>query len=716
MKMRKWLRFGIAALIFGITLLTAPAAEEPTEQERIRLITRLTAEILSRNHYRQQPLNGAMSGQIFDEYFKTLDPGKYYFTQGDEQEFAPYRATLAARLLQGDAAFAFALYDRYRKRFTEYHRFAEERLKKPFDFTLDEELEVDRREAPRPADEQELHRLWELKLKNDVLTDRLFRRSLAEASEEKKEKPEKKDSAAETDLEAVRALWDSGSSEERILKRLRDLQNQIDQQGKLDILGLYLSALAQVYGPHSRYAPPQLDEDFEISMSLSLTGIGATLTSDDGYIKIVEIVPGGPADRSGKLHAEDRIIAVAQEHGKPVDVIDMSVSNAVKLIRGPAGSKVTLTVLPGAKGRQAAPELVTLVREKIELKDSAAQGEIREVTDSRGVKRRIGVIDLPSFYMDFEGAFRGDPDFRSCSRDVKKLLLDFRKQGVDAVVLDLRNNGGGSLPEAISLTGLFIGTGPVVQVQSSDRECQVQEDEDPSVSYSGPLVVLTNKLSASASEIFAGAIKDYQRGLVVGDSRTFGKGTVLDVMPLERLIRYSGNPPFPAGSTTYETAMFYRIAGGSVQQLGVTPDIQLPSLTEEMEIGELFSDYHLPWDSVPGLRYEKYDRQLPELLPELKRASEKRIAADPEYQKLLKNIDYFRQNKDRKKISLNEQKRYAEYLRNKEAAAAVEEESGEEPETLADRRKKWRHDAVLQEAERIAADYAALKLGDGKQK
>lgn len=706
------IRTAVLPLVLLLTAISAGAEPVPTDNEKIKLITKLTSEILSRSHYRQRKLDRSQSETIFNEYFETLDGGHYFFTTGDLDDFRPQAPGLADALLAGNADFAFQVYDRYRQRFSEYHKFVLARLGKPFDFKGKDTFRFDRRKEPRARDQIELHALWEKRLKNELLTDRLLKRSLAETAAADK-KSAKGANAARDDRAAIRELWDAHTPEERIRKRLRDLQNSIDQQNRFDILGAYLTAVAQTYGPHSAYYSPKLDEDFEINMRTSLTGIGATLTSDDGYIKIVEVVPGGPADKSGKLHAEDRIIAVAQEGAKPVDVIDMSVSNAVKLIRGPAGSRVTLTVLPGRKGRQGSPEVVNMVREKIELKDSQAQGEIREIPDGKGGKKRIGVIDLPSFYMDFEAAYRGDPEYRSCSRDVRKILLEFRRDKVDAVVIDLRGNGGGSLPEAVALTGLFITTGPVVQVRHANRDSRPQSDDDPSVAYSGPLVVLTNKLSASASEIFAAAIKDYRRGLVVGDSRTFGKGTVLDVVPLERMLRYIGVPRFDAGSAKYETAMFYRIAGGSVQQLGISPDIKLPSITEEMEIGEMFSDNHLPWDEIRPLRYERYDKTLEKKLPRLRDASEKRIAADPEYRKIFRTVEFLRRNRDRKEISLNEETRYREYLREKEMNEKLEEADGSaedapaENRSAAERRKQRRNDAVLNEAIHIAADYAA---------
>lgn len=437
-------------------------------------------------------------------------------------------------------------------------------------------------------------------------------------------------------------------------------------------------------------------------MKLSLTGIGATLTSDDGYIKIVAIVPGGPAALDGRLKVEDRIVAVTQENGEVTDVVDMPVSKAVKYIRGPENTKVTLTVLPGEKGRNGVPENITLTRAKVALVDSEAKGEVKEVKRADGKAVRVGVITLPSFYRDYEAEFRGDSKAKKCTDDVARILEDFKKRKVESVVMDLRRNGGGSLPEAISLTGLFIPTGPVVQIRSGDREVHLESDNDPRLAYDGPLVVLTSKLSASASEIFAAAMRDSERAILVGDSRTFGKGTVLNVMQLDRFLKFIGEN-FEAGSAIYETAMFYRIAGGSVQQLGITPDIQLPSLTEELEIGEMFMDNHLPWDTIKPVEFRKFKPEHIAKVPALAEASEKRIAASQEYQSLIRKIELFRKYKDKKEVSLNEEKRWKEYQDEKqvqeEADRLYRENSGTK-----EKDEKKQFDPELNEAVNIAAD------------
>jgi carboxyl-terminal processing protease len=685
---------GLLLILLAAILLPAVSityGEEVPEAERLKIITRLTAKLLGQQHYRQQPLNGKMSARIFDEYFRVLDPNKMYFTQSDVDRFEPQRKLLADELNAGNADFAFQVYDVFMSRFQEFQQFAQEELKKPFDFTVDESFTPDRRNLPRAVNEDELKKLWRARLKNDILYFKLIQRSLAENGGGSV-KPDEK--------EAIRKLWERKSPAEKVMQRLHDLDNYYRQREKIDILSMYLAAVAQVYGPHSGYLPPKLDEDFEINMSLSLTGIGATLTSDDGYIRVVDLVPGGPAALSGKIQIEDRIIAVTQQDGDPVDVIDMSVDNAVKLIRGPADTKVTLTILSGKKGRNAIPENVTLTRAKVELKASEAKGEIKTVTRADGKALKIGLISLPSFYMDFAAAFRGDPDYKSCTRDVKKILDGFKAEKVDAVLIDLRNNGGGSLPEAISLTGLFITSGPVVQVRQANRSTQTERDEDPGIAWDGPLVIVTNKFSASAAEIFAGAIKDYQRGLIVGDTRTFGKGTVLNMIALERMLGFI-NRNFPAGSVRLETAMFFRVNGDSVQQLGIKPDIVLPSLTEQMEVGEMFSDNHLPWDAIPEQSYRLYDKKLPERLPDLAAKSQQRIAASAEYQKLLRRIEIFKTQMSKTCVSLREETRWKEYQTTKAEAELTEKELEDAEQG---RRQKPENDPILDEAAHIAAD------------
>ena len=680
----------LLALIF-VALSGAPAEKKFYRDDELRMIARTFFSTINETHYRTDIQMQTMSDQFYLEYFDRLDPGKLFFTKQDVLDFDRYRFNLLLSLRLGGTEFGFKLYALYRERMLEYCRFAEEALKTPFDFSVDESYFFDRAKAERPADEAEMHELWRKKLKNDVLYYRLLDRAM------------QKNDADDKEQQAIRKLWDSGTPEERLLRRLRDQENVVVSREKVDILGIYLDTLAQVYGPHSNYTSPNLKEDHDIIMKVSLTGIGATLSSDGGLIKIVALVPGGPADRDGRLKVEDRIIAVIQENGESTDVVDMPVDKAVHFIRGEVGTKVTLVVLSGKNGKNSVPESITLVREKVDLVDSIASGKIREVKTPDGRTLRIGVLTLPGFYIDFDAAQRNEPDYRSCYRDVKNILENFNRENVDAVVMDIRKNGGGSLAEVVKMAGLFFRTGPVVQVRNRDREISVLRDTDPSITYRGPLVVLISKLSASASEIFASALKDCQRALIVGDSRTFGKGTVLDVIDLEPYPPFLGLN-FPAGTLTCENSMFFRPSGSSVQQLGLASDIKLPSLTEEMEVGELFMHFHLPWDSIDPAVRSGYYPQLESLIPILAERSAQRIAADSDYAELLKEIELIRQHRQKKEISLNEEVRIKEYEQEKAVLKSSEEALSEES-TSGGKKSK---DPVLTETLNIAADLVEL--------
>ncbi len=682
----------VAAALYCWPLFSQGNKAELSENDKLSLVTRLTARIISNNHYRQHPLNDEISSQIFDDFFKRLDSNRTFFTQEDVKEFEPYRFLLDDMIEQGNYEFPFKVYERFVKRFTEYQDYAIKALDKGFDFSKDEEYIMDRRDLPRAANAKELEDIWRQKLKNEVLTFRLMSRAQAEADAANKEK--------DKDAVAIQLK----SPEEKIKSRLRIIYNDISQKEKFDILAEFLSCVAQTYGPHSGYFSPREEEEFNIGMKLSLEGIGATLSSEDGYTKIVQLVAGGPAAKDGRLQAEDRIIAVAQEGEAPVDVIDMSLSNVVKMIRGKENTKVILTVLSKKGG--GVPVNVELTRGKVELKESEAAGRIEVVKQPDGKEFKIGFITLPRFYIDFKGAFEGQKDFKSSTTDVKRILDRFNAEKVDGVVMDLRFNGGGSLREAITLTGLFIKSGPIVQVRSSNRKVQVSDDPDPEIVYSGPLAVLTNKMTSSAAEIFAGAIKDYKRGILVGDTRTYGKGTVLEVYELKNVIRYI-NQEFNAGSLKFENAVFYRVNGSSTQQLGVVPDIVLPSMTENMEIGEMYSDNHLPWDYIDPVQHDIYDANLDKAIPELKKHSVQRIESSPDFKKLNESIDLFKKYKDRKSVSLNEAKRWAEYQKEKKVTEEQEKvymdamEQGEKGSA--------KFDPVADEAIYILYDYTKLK-------
>ena len=690
----------VTVLLVAAFALSA-ASPRRYSHEELMMIARLASRVLVRNHYRGDPPDAKMSRRLYDEYLKTLDPGRIYFTSADLAGFDTRADDLCAKLLEGDYSFAVELYALYRRRSREFRDFAAEYLKHDIDFTKDESFRPDRSKAPRPANDAERRELWRLRLKNDVLYFRMIDRMMLEdAASGKTVKGRKKDVQESP-------AWKKPPAE-RLLSRLRDIANIVDKREPIDILGLYINSLANALGPHSAYNPPAAEEDFDIHMSLTLIGIGATLTNEDGFVKVVELVPGGPAAKDGRLKVNDRIIAVTEEHGEPTDLIDMPVDRAVKFIRGKENSRVTLTVLPGDKGRNASPVNIELVRAKIQLEEGAAKGKVIEVKGTDGKLRRVGILTLPSFYFDINAARRGDKNGRRCSKDVERILKDFTAQKVDAAVFDIRLNPGGSLPEAIYCSGLFMTLGPVVQVKSRDRDKEVWNDDNPSVAYSGPLVVLISKGSASSSEIFAGAMRDNKRAVIVGDSRTFGKGTVLQVEGLKDSLRFLGRK-IPAGMVTYEYAMFFRVSGGSPQQLGVESDVVIPSLTEEMKLGEMFFDHHLPWSEVEPVAPANCDPQLETKIPELRRRSAARVAASSEFASLRRRIELFRRYRDREKISLNEEARWKE--REQEKAFEAEEEKLSRSEKG---KKDDDSDPVLDEAAHIAADLAELSGNPGK--
>jgi len=693
-----WLVFAVAA-VFPLAAAGSRGGKHNYSRRELGVMTRLTARILAHNHYRQLPLSDELSGRLFNAVFDRFDSGRIFFLAPEIAEFKKqYFHRLDDDLKRGDSTFAFEVNRLFQRRYGEYREFAEKMLKKPIDFTVNEEIELDRSKSPFPENRREMEELWRKRLKNDVLYFRMLEKTLnLEAA---------RNSKVAAELQAEKK-WQPKSPVEKVLTRLRDVGNDINNREDTEILGIYLDTLARIYGPHSNYLPPKLDEDFDIHMSLSLTGIGATLTSDDGFIKVVELSPGGPAERSGQLKVNDRIIAVKEVSGETVDLIDMPVSKAVRYIRGPENSRVTLTVIPGDKGRSAMPKLIELVRAKIVLVDSVAKGEVKEKKRADGSMLRIGVLTLPGFYLDIEALRQGRDDVRRCSTDVRRILEDFKRRKVDGVIVDLRNNGGGSLPEAILMSGLFIPEGPVVQIRAG-KSVDVQYDRDKNCVYSGPLVIMTSKLSASSSEIFCAALRDCHRALLVGDSRTFGKGTILLVEPLDEAMGLLDRK-FPAGMVTFEKAMFYRIQGGSPQQLGIASDIVIPSVTEEMKVGEMFLDNHLPWDSIRAVRSQDYDTAFDDKVMQLKKNSAARIAASPEFRRLKARMERFRHHRDRKSVSLNEAVREREYQEEKSFEDELEKVAGEK------RQKGVKQDIQLDEALNIAADYIRLHNNTGKK-
>jgi carboxyl-terminal processing protease len=595
-------------------------------------IARVAATILERGHYLKQPFNDEVSSKFLDRYLDALDNLHIYFIDADLKEFETYRHSLdQLTLKEGDTKPGRVIFIRFLERIQQQYDYVNELLKnEKFDFKTDDKFIINRRTMPRPKDLTEAKKLWRERLRYEYLQEKL-----------NKEKPE----------EIVKIITRRYT---RILRALKDYDND-------DVLQIYLTALAHVYDPHSDYLGKSELDNFSINMKLSLYGIGAVLRSEDGYCKIQSLVPGGPADQSKKLKPNDKIIAVAQGEQSPVDVVDMKLNKVVEMIRGPKNTEVRLTVIPNDAPDPSQRKLVTIVRDEIKLEEQAAKASIIELPAGTNQLLRLGVIDLPSFYAAFELEGRASGGERkSTTTDVSKLLQKLVQEHVAGIVLDLRRNGGGSLEEAINLTGLFIKEGPVVQIKDSDGRISLDKDPDSNIYYEGPLIVLTSRFSASASEILAGALQDYGRALIVGDSSTHGKGTVQSLIQLQPYMRQFGlgitNDP---GAMKITIRKFYRASGSSTQLKGVVPDIILPSVNNSLEVGESALENPLPWDTIESAKYDKMNRVAP-FLAELKRRSDTRVAVDRDFVFIREEIERYKQIQAEKSVSLNEAQRLKE--------------------------------------------------------
>lgn len=563
-------------------------------------------------HFRKLDINDEFSSKLFDKYLELLDNNRLYFLASDIHEFEAQRGLLDDELNNLDLSFAYDVYNRYQQRSRERIEFLLSELEKGLDkynFESDERLQTDRSEAPWAKTSAELDDLWRKRLKSAALNFKLSDKSLAEAND-------------------------------ILSKRYTSQLHRLDQVNSTDVFQAFANALTALYGPHTQYFSPRKSENFDIDMRLSLEGIGAVLQSEYENTKIVRLIPAGPADKSGQLHPADLIVGVAQgTDGEMTDVVGWRLDEVVDLIRGPKGSTVRLQIIPASSEDKITKE-ITIVRNTVKLEEQAAQKQLIKV-ERDGKTHTLGLISIPTFYVDFNALQNGDPNYRSTTRDVEKLIKEVIAEGAEGLVIDLRNNGGGALKEAIDLAGLFIPQGPVVQIKDSWGQVQVKFDQDPKY-YDIPLAVVVNRLSASASEIFAGAIQDYSRGLVIG-SRTFGKGTVQILHPLN------------AGQIKLTRAKFYRVNGASTQLKGVEPDIKLPSIFDASEIGESHSDGALPWDSVKPLPHLQYPQFTP-VVPELEQAHESRIKNAEDYAMIVEQIDYQQKRQADKSIPLSESK------------------------------------------------------------
>jgi carboxyl-terminal processing protease len=629
-------------------------------------IAYVVAQMLQQVHYSRQPFNDKVSAKFLDRYLEMLDPQKLHFTQDDLQRFDLYRTNLdnmtiaMSRRGLGDPWPGCEIFNRFMMRLQERVEFVDAALKtETFDFSTDEKITLNRKDVRPPADLAEAKSLWLQRLRFEYLQEKLG----------------KIDARKKADAARLAALPDAHPGTNAVVKPkteheeiVETLHNRYSRNLRTfkdwdndDVLQIYLTALAHVYDPHSDYLGPSQLDTFSIGMNLSLFGIGAELFAEDGYCTIRRLLPGGPAEKSKSIKEKDRIVAVAQSNQPPVDVVEMSLTKAVQLIRGPKGTEVTLTIIP-AGSSSSTRKTLTLVRDEIKLEDQEAKAKIIDLPDAQGHSARLGVIDLPSFYATFDPSNkRGKSEPRSTTADVAKLLSKLKQENVNGVILDLRRNGGGSLEEAIRLTGLFIKQGPVVQVKDMDGKIQEESDRDSSVTYEGPLIVLTSRFSASASEILAGALQDYGRALVVGDISTHGKGTVQSVNDLKPFMNFGNivitNDP---GALKLTIKKFYRASGASTQREGVKPDIILPSvLNESKEIGEAALDSALEYDTIKKADYIPVNMVQP-YLGELLKRSHQRINASKDFVYVREDIDLFKKRQEDKTVSLNLEARLRE--------------------------------------------------------
>ena len=640
---------------------------------------RAVVELMSRYHYRKVPLDDDLGSRILDRYVGVFDPSHSVFLAGDIADFDLHRTRVDDALRRGRFDFAFAVFDRYRLRMEDRARIASELASGDFDFAREEEIELDRRDAPWPQSAEALDDYWRRRVKNDIL-------ELELAGHDREMIPE-----------ALQARYS------RMARRVR----QIDAD---DIVQYFLNAYTQSIDPHSAYFSPRTSEDFRIRMSLSLEGVGAALQTVGEHTVVRRIIAGGPADQSGQLGVDDRIIGVRQADEREItDIVSWRLEDVVNLIRGPKGSTVHLQILP-AGTPSGPPRTLSLVRDRIDLDDQSASRRIVETRASDGSPARVGVIDIPSFYLDIGGRNAGRKDYRSTSRDVRRLIEELGAEGIDALVVDLRDNQGGALAEALLVAGLFIETGPIVQIRRSSGRAQVKWDKDPSVAWDGPLGILVNRSSASASEILAGAVQDYGRGIVIG-TRTYGKGTVQNLVDLPS---YGGT-----GRLKLTVSQYFRVNGEGVQRRGIEPDIDFEAITGEFDSGEGDLENALPWAQVKAAARWRATPRNEEAIAAARKGSRERVREGEPFRILKEEIENRRRLGEALTLSLNRKRREAEHAeleaeRDRVArilGRAAEEEDGGEAPAEAERLPDLRDAFFLTEAARVLADYLSYRPG-----
>jgi carboxyl-terminal processing protease len=626
-------------------------------------VSTVIIKYLSTFHYQKRAIDDSLSSETFDRYFDKLDPSKVYFLQSDIDNFSKYRYLLDDYLSKGYVDPAFEIFNVYGQRIAERLTYTYAIINTSFDFTLDEYLMVDRSDVPWAKSQAKLDELWRKRVKNEVLNLRLSGKNPEEI-------------------------------EELLTKRYKRVQKNISQFQSEDVFQLMMNALSESFDPHTSYFSPKSFDDFRIQMSQAYSGIGARLSTEDDYTVIREIIAGGPADKSKLLQENDKIIGVGQNNnGEIVDVVGWRIDDVVQLIRGEKQTTVRLQIMEAGSAPGAYPDTIALVRDKIKIEDRVANGKVLNIS-SEGKKFNFGVIDIPQFYSDFEGRNAGEKDYTSTTHDVKRILKELRSDTLDGVIIDLRRNGGGFLNEAIDLTGLFIEKGPVVQVRSTTGKVSVEWDDNSEQVYNGPLAVLVDRISASASEIFAAAIQDYNRGIIVG-SQTFGKGTVQNAIPLDRFLPHSTEK---LGQLKITVAKFYRINGGSTQHIGVIPDISFPSRFNIEEIGESSEKNALLWDQIKPVNYDTY-LDIEPVIPKLKLRHVLRTNEDPLFAEMQETLNEIEKNRNIKELSLNLEVRQKlrEEADLKKKKNEGEDGDGDEEEDL-----------LLLESARVLSDYIMI--------
>ncbi|HZJ91991.1 MAG TPA: carboxy terminal-processing peptidase [Thiopseudomonas sp.] len=691
--MKQTLTRSALAFIIGLAAVPAAYATSKAQQwdylqpDRDQMIASLNVvELLKRHHYSKPPLDDARSRKMYAGYLKMLDPARMYFTATDVQAFNTWETQFDDFLKAGNLKPGYAIYKRQLERLDQYLEYALGVLNTgvdKIDFDIVESFETDREKASWAKDEAALQDLWRKRLKDEVLRLKI----------------------ANKEPKAIQTL---------LVKRYKNQQKRLQQTRSEDVFQAYINAFAQTYDPHTTYLSPDNAENFDINMKLSLEGIGAMLQGDNEHVKIVRLIPAGPAEKSKLVAPADKIIAVGQGKKDLVDVIGWRLDEVVKLIRGPKGSQVRLEIIPASNApNDQTSKTVTITREAVKLEEQAAKKSVLNL-DKDGREYKLGVIEIPAFYLDFKAYRSGDPEYRSTTRDVKRLITELQKEQVEGIVIDLRNNGGGSLQEATELTGLFIDQGPTVLVRNSDGRIDVLADEQEGTFYTGPLTVLVNRLSASASEIFAGAMQDYHRALIIG-GQTFGKGTVQTIQPLNH------------GELKLTLAKFYRVSGQSTQHQGVIPDISYPADMDITEIGESALPEAMPWDSIKPALKPASDPFKP-FIAELKSRHDARTDSHPDFVFSRARLALTQRLMQDTIVSLNETERRAQYATIEKKQLDIENarrsKKGEEQLTTLikddeedhvaaaaekDKTAKPEDDAYLAETGRILLDWLSLK-------